>query len=774
MERGFILYLTYGVRENKTIAQYYGRLENGETFLAELQRTPYFYIKQEDEKRAEEYLQPYETEATTLKTIDEQPVTKVLVQQPKDVPPLRDKLHDNNIACYEADIRFSYRQLIDEQLNTAVYIEGSHSVGARIDRIYKEPKLTKAQEYNGELRTLSIDLETNKETNTLWSAALATTDEEHALLIDREANNANCVPDEKTLLTELNKLIQEIDPDIITGWNVIDFDLDLLQKKYREHNIPFDWSREVNREARLRVESDFLRDSSADIVGRVVLDGIHLLKWNFVDLGSYSLESAAAEYTKAQKLFTGKNRFEDIENAYNNDPETLVKYNIQDAKLVLEILDNSGVLDLTKKRSLLTSMPLDRVKASIASLDMVYLPRLQKRGYVAPTSGYTRKNQGITGGFVMESKPGIYDNILVLDFKSLYPSIMCTLNIDPLTYDPSIENENSTKEYVRAENGACFKQKDGILPEILLELWDERSQATKNDDQLARFAIKILMNSFFGVLASPNCRFFSMEVSNAITHTGQHLIKTLAQNLREQNIEVIYGDTDSIFVDPKTPDTQKAHSIGQQIEQEANEFFADYTKERYKRKSYLELEFEKLYTRFLMPRTRGGGGSKKRYAGLLVDENGKQEIDVTGLELVRRDWTELAKRFQKHLLELIFESKDPKEYIKEFVDKLRAGELDELLVYKKALRKSLDEYTKTTPPHVKAARLLDTEITNNLIEYVQTVDGPEPVGKIQHSLDYEHYIQKQLRPIADGILNFYGTNFDDVLRGTTQKGLMDF
>ena len=774
MEHGFILYLTYEVREDTTVAQYYGRLDNGETFLVELPRKPYFYIRASDEEAANDLINDLELAESALHTFAEEPVTKLLTKKPRDAPSIRNKLHDNNIPTYEADIRFSYRQLIDEQFTTNITINGTYTTGERVDRVYNNPELSTSKTQETKLNVLSFDIETNKQADKLWSVALATSDgEEAAFIVGQESPNAHTCNDEKELLEELNKTILALDPDIITGWNVIDFDLDVLQKKYREHDVAFDWSRDKNRPVSLRVEKDFMRDSSADITGRVVLDGIHLLKWNFVDLDSYSLESAAKKYTDEQKIFTGKNRYQQISDSYKNNPEEFINYNLQDAKLVLEILNNSTTLELTKKRSALTGLPLDRVKASIASLDMVYLPRLHKRGYVAPTSGYARKDHGITGGFVMDSQPGIYDNILVLDFKSLYPSVMRTLNVDPLSYAPGIEQETSDEHYVRAENGACFRQEDGILPEILAELFEERQQATKQGDSLARFAIKILMNSFFGVLASPNCRFFSMEVSNAITHTGQHLIKTTAQQIQQQGYEVIYSDTDSAFVNPACTDSEQAKKIGEAIQEETNAFFNEYAQTRYCRESHLELEFEKLYVRFLMPQTRSGAGSKKRYAGLLV-EDGEERIDVTGLELVRRDWTDLAKDFQRELLNLIFKDEDPAQYIKEVVAQLRAGALDDKLVYTKALRKPLDAYTKTTPPHVKAARLIDGLLTTNLIEYVQTVDGPEPVGAVQHSLDYEHYLDKQLEPIADAILVFYGTNMSDVLRGTQQKGLMDF
>ncbi|MFT4250174.1 MAG: DNA polymerase II [Candidatus Woesearchaeota archaeon] len=767
MVKGFIIYSTYDVREETVYAQYYGRLENNQTFLIEREAKPYFYIKTSDEKQVKKLFSELEQETTSLKSLNEEAVSKVYITTPKEATGIRNTLHDHDIQTFEADIRFAQQQLITNNIQTTIELSGTYEKGEFVDRTYTNPTI-KPTTYKQELIVASIDIEANLEPKTLWSVAISTnTGEQHALIVNKHVPNAKNCSTEKELLEELTKLTQQIDPDIITGWNVIDFDLVFLQEKYKEHNLSWAWGRS-NRSNKLRIESDYYRESSADITGRMVLDGIHLLKWNFVDLDSYSLDATAKHYLQEGKIFSGENKVEHIQESYKNNPEELIKYNLKDTQLVLDILKESTILELTITRSLLTGLHLDRIKASIASLDMLYLPELHKRGYVAPTSGYTRKEEPITGGFVMESKPGIYKNIIVCDFKSLYPSIMRTLNIDPLSFDPNANKTESDEEHVRAENNVYFRQEEAILPEILTKLLRKREEARKQGDELARFAIKILMNSFFGVLASPNCRFFSMQVANAITTTGQHLIQTAAKHIQDTyGYEVIYQDTDSAFINPNIEDSQKAQKIGEEIEQETNAFFSEYTKKRYCRESKLEIEFEKLFVRFLMPQTRSGVGSKKRYAGLLPN----QEIDVTGLELVRRDWTDLAKEVQQELLNLVFKDKQPHKYLTQVIIDLREGKLDDKLIYTKALRKHLEAYTKTTPPHVKAARLMKTLPQNNLIEYVMTVDGPEPATNVQHSVDYEHYIDKQITPVADAILIFYNTTLSDVLKGTSQTTL---
>ncbi|MFQ5892456.1 MAG: DNA polymerase domain-containing protein, partial [Candidatus Methanofastidiosia archaeon] len=246
-------------------------------------------------------------------------------------------------------------------------------------------------------------------------------------------------------------------------------------------------------------------------------------------------------------------------------------------------------------------------------------------------------------------------------------------------------------------------------------------------------------------------------------------LEMTTSKIEELSFKTIYGDTDSVFVLSKAKTLNEAEKIGKRIEREINSFYDEFVKREYERPNYLKLEFEKLYEKFYLPKQRHiEAGAKKRYAGLM-----RGELDIVGLEYVRRDWTELAKKFQYNLLFKVFHKEDYKTYIKEFIDDLKKGDLDELLVYKKGVRKELKRYTKTTPPHVKAARKLEN-FKDRMISYVMTKNGPEPLERITSKIDYSHYIEKQLKPIADSILTFYEESFEDILAGSRQMKLGDF
>ena len=206
------------------------------------------------------------------------------------------------------------------------------------------------------------------------------------------------------------------------------------------------------------------------------------------------------------------------------------------------------------------------------------------------------------------------------------------------------------------------------------------------------------------------------------------------------------------------------------MESHINEFYKKMIKAKYKRESFLELQFDKHFLSLMIPSLRGEDrGAKKRYAGL-VEKDGKESVEIVGLEAIRGDWTESAREFQRELLDKVFHKEEVAEFIRKYVKKLQEGKLDSKLVYRKSIRKNLAEYTKTTPPHVKAARKMD-KLEGNVIEYYITLDGPEPIQKIKHKIDYEHYIEKQIKPIANQILSLFGKNFDDLIKSSKQTKL---
>jgi DNA polymerase-2 len=754
-------------------------LENGEPALVVDDRLPpYFYVRAADRDALRQAASAARVADTPLATFLGEPVLRVEVDLPGDVPPLRARLAAAGVESFEADVRFAYRYLIDHRIRGAFAVDGPFERRPGVGRIYRNPRIEPA-DFVPRLRVLSFDVETSLDGRSLYSIAVAGHGGERVWLVRpgiegalpglHEGATGTLVPSERACVEGFLGHLRTVDPDVLTGWNVGDFDIPVLQRVARRARLRLALGR-TDEEAEVRRDLGFTRDPRVILSGRQVLDGLALLRSAFVKLDDYRLDTAAQAILGKGKLFAAEHRGREIEAAWRDDPARLAAYNLNDARLVLEILRRTGLVELTVRRSLLTGMQLDRVGAQIAAVDSLYLAELRERRRVAP-SVHVDDAQGtvIAGGLVLDSVPGLYRNILVFDFKSLYPSLIRTFNIDPLTHVLPA-GETPDLPLVRTPSGAMFRADEpGILPELVARLWQERAKARTEGDAVGAQATKILTNSLFGVLGASACRLFSPAVANAITIAGQHVIRLAAAAVEQAGHRVIYGDTDSLFVDAGEPDPVQAAKRADSLRETIGAHVADALRAEFGVRSWLELEFEKVYVRFWMPEVRGGAsGSKKRYAGLVAGPAG-ETLELVGLEAVRRDWSAVARRFQRELLQLAFHDQPVDEFIRSFVADLRAGRFDDQLVYRKAIRKPLESYTRTTPPHVKAARK-QAGGPGRIVAYVVTTAGPEAAGETTAPPDYDHYVTQQLRPIADALLHFLGASDFDAIAGIRRQG----
>jgi DNA polymerase II len=770
--KAFIVHASNLTIDDQTQVQLFGRLENGQSFVSLNKFTPYFFIETSDLKSLSSLLKKFKISETNLSTFSNKRVTKIFSSSQTELNKLSSAIHKLSISTYEADIKPHMRFIIDNNLLGSINLEGDYESSEKLDRIYQNPEITPS-DYIPKLKIASIDIETDMNLNSLFCIGIYSENyKKNFMVTNKKLTNVASCNSEADCLEKFKSALISLDPDIITGWNVIDFDLKYLQSLFAKNKIPFDLGRS-NNSVKIRIESGFFRSSKVEIPGRQVLDGLNLIRDPFIKeapsiknakFESYSLEDVAQKILGKGKILKGKSRHDEISLLYKKNQQKLADYNIQDCKLAYEILEKTKTLDLAIERSQLTGLPLDKLSASIASFDSLYIRLARSHNLVSPSTHYNKKEERITGGYVKEAIPGIYHNVLVLDFKSLYPSIIKTFNIDPSSF-----SNKKIPNSIESPNKAYFKNTSGLLPEIISKLHEAREKAKKEKRELASYAIKIIMNSFFGVLASPNCRYFSLKMANAITHFGQHIIKLTAKEIESLGYKTLYSDTDSVFISSNLPKT-KANTLGLEIQEKINSFYKNYTKKEYKRESFLELEFEKQYLSLIIPKVRGSEtAAKKRYAGL-IEINGKEKLEIVGLEAIRGDWTQAAQDFQRELLIKAFKKEPIESFILNYIKKVQSGSLDKKLIYKKSIRKSLDKYTKTTPPHVKAARKLP-KLESNIIQYYITTDGPEPLQQLKHKLDYEHYIKKQIAPIAQQILSLLDKNFDDLISGSKQSKL---
>ena len=805
--QGFILTTRTIERFGKTHVECWLLTEDGPLKTLSSPQQSLFFIRQQDKNEATQLLAAndikHESKPLSLKTFEHEAVAALYFDRAFALYKARTLLKRHQIDCFEDDIRLPERYLMERFVYGSATVSGTlvtdkdlgkgagegadvksagamapHGKSPNAKRFYLKDMQCKPSEYVPTFKVLSVDIECSEQ-GELFSIGFATRTDKCVLMIgDKEVAEdwIEWVEDEEKLLQRFVEQVQYYDPDIIVGWNVVNFDFRLLIKRAALHNVDLLLGRDKQaiawRDARNEVNQGFV-----SMPGRVVVDGIDALKTATYSFDSFSLENVAQHLLgKGKKTDNVEDRLGEIMHDFEHNKVKLAHYNLQDCELVLDIFEHTRVLDFLTLRSQLTGLELDRMGGSVAAFINLYLPKLHRAGYISPNRP---EDGGLAspGGYVMNSKPGLYEHVLVLDFKSLYPSIMRTFKIDPLGL---VEGLLAPLDAIDGYKGAKFSREKHFLPDIIRSLWKQRDEAKKNNDSARSQAIKILMNSFYGVLGSGGCPFYDTRLASSITMRGHDIMLTTAKWIEEAGYRVIYGDTDSTFVWLDGEYSQEeAQNIGQSLATTINKKWHDTIRQEHSLVCELEIEFETHFSQFLMPTIRGSElGSKKRYAGLKTNKNG-DELVFKGLETVRSDWTQLAKTFQLSLYEMVFAKQDVQDYLRTVIDDTRAGKRDEDLVYRKRIRRKLEHYVKNVPPHVKAARIADEQNKRlgkalkyqdkGWISYVITVNGPQPVDYQTSQIDYEHYVDKQIKPIAEGILPFIGLSFEDLT--SQQMGL---
>ncbi|WP_144141438.1 DNA polymerase II [Paraburkholderia sp. BCC1884] len=786
LEQGFILTRHWRDTPAGTEVDFWLATDSGPRHIRLRSQASVAFIPEGQRERVETILRreaPLDLRTLELRDFQHRPVMGLYCPQYRQLTGFEKRLKQGGVDVYEADIFPPERYMMERFITAPVWFGGE----AQEQGPLLNSELKPATGYRPPLRLVSLDIETSAHAE-LYSIALegcgqrqvymlgppnGNTADAQALDFDLEYCDTRA-----QLLDKLNKWMAQHDPDAIIGWNLVQFDLRVLQQHAEQYRVPLRLGRGGTvmewREHGMKQNHYF-----AGAAGRLIIDGIEALRsatWSFP---SFSLEHVSRTVLGEGKAIDNPyQRMDEIQRRFDEDKPALARYNLKDCELVTRIFEKTELLHFLLERASVTGLPADRSGGSVAAFTHLYMPRMHRQGYVAPNLGDVA-GAASPGGFVMDSRPGLYDSVLVLDYKSLYPSIIRTFLIDPVGLVEGML-EPGDAQSVPGFLGARFSRTRHCLPSIVGQVWQGRETAKRDRNQPLSQALKIIMNAFYGVLGSTGCRFFDPRLASSITMRGHEIMHTTRELIQSQGYEVIYGDTDSTFVWLKHAHGEEdASRIGRALVEHINAWWRDNLQTRFQLDSALELQFERHYRRFFMPTIRGAEeGSKKRYAGLTVLPDGKEDIVYKGLETVRTDWTPLAQQFQQELYRRIFTQQPYQDYVRDYVRATLDGQLDDQLVYRKRLRRPLGEYERNVPPHVRAARVADEfnqrqgrplQYQNGgWISYVMTVAGPEPLETLRSAIDYEHYLTRQLQPVADAILPLLRDDFTTLVSGQKQ------
>ena len=771
-QKGFVLTRHWRDTTAGTLVEFWLATDHGPRLVRLAPQTSVAFIPALQREQVTSLLQgerDIELRELNLKDFHHRPVLGLYCRSHRQLIKLDKQLRDAGIDVYEADIRPPERFLMERFITAPVEFGGN----IHKDEVH-EGWMKPAPDYRPKLRLVSLDIETS-ERGELYSIALEGCGERQVYMLGHANNDAPTVDfkldyceHRAQLIERLNDWLALHDPDAIIGWNLIQFDLRVLQEHATRLQIPLRLGRGGS-EMEWR-EHPERKHGFAAAAGRLLIDGIESLRsatWSFP---SFSLEHVAQTLLgEGKAIDTPYQRMDEINRMFIEDKPALARYNLKDCELVTRIFAKTQLIDFLLERAAVTGLPADRNGGSVAAFTHLYLPPMHRLGFVAPNLG-DKEPEPSPGGFVMNSRPGLYESIIVLDYKSLYPSIIRTFLIDPVGLIEGLRQSDEVHA-IKGFRDAYFSREQHCLPAIVKRISQSREEAKRVGNKPLSQALKIIMNALYGVLGSYGCRFFDSRLASSITLRGHQIMEQTRKLIEQKGFSVIYGDTDSTFVWlGRSCTNEEANSIGSELVNTVNTFWRDYVQREFGLESALELQYENHYQRFLMPTLRGTDeGSKKRYAGMVKHADGREEIIFKGLETVRSDWSPLAQQFQQELYRRIFKGESHQDFIRDYIRRTLNGELDELLVYRKRLRRSLDDYTHNVPPHIRAARLADERNqqlgrplqyqNRGWINYVMTVAGPEPLEARRAVIDYDHYLTRQLQPIADAILPFVNDDF---------------
>ncbi len=836
-----------------------------------------------------------------------QKMLKITTHDPKEVRSLREKAKEvaGIKAVYETDILFKNRFLIDCSLGGMGWVDApipEWTVGQQTATAAVFPALPSipfenlhpvSHEANAPLRFMSFDIEclpdkgempkAEKSPVILISMAFEPEYQGNKDLvlvgknIDCPRSDTRSCQDESDLLFSFASIVRDYNPDILAGYNSNEFDFPYLQERIKQNRV----DARVGRDGSSWYIRKIVSRTDVSITGRVVVDLLPIIRSSY-SLKQYTLRNAAAELLNMEKYDVDPKEIEALWAEGGEGLRRFVSYSRRDAVLALRMLLDLRLMDKYIALSRASgSLLQDIVNGGQSGMvESLLMRRFRERGRVVPpkpdadiseeryvenevlkrkmslnqslTGKRSVPNGDLEGGAVLVPEKGLVEDVVILDYKSLYPTIMMAHNLCYTTVlTPASEaasgsaKMSAAKEIITAPSGGRFvspRVSPGIMPAVLRELLDERT-ATKNLMKKAgeeerrfldakQYAMKILLNSFYGYSGYARARLYSLALANAVTSFGrENILRTKkiiddigsAYVIGEEvvfkdalpfgkaaekcyDLSVVYGDTDSVFVRLQPAGAkagpillQDAELIGRKIAETVTASLPE----------PMELVFEAFARRGIFL-------AKKRYALWVFEPIGdgwKDRIKVRGMETVRRDWCGLTSKTLNTCLELVLKegkAEEAVEHVRSVVLRLQNQDLSldstllEDLTLTRRYTKSPGSY-KNKQPHVQLIEKIKKRggqapgvgdrvpfviiqgIRSTL--FVDRAEDPSYVLEKNMPLDTEYYVEKQILPPVLRIFESFGitkerlcskrgqSSFISVREGSKgqkQKSLFDF
>jgi DNA polymerase I len=756
---------SYSVENGEPVVELFGRTRDNKSISIRYKGfKPYFHVL----TLKNEVLDMLGDDPDVLDTEDiklfhegeERTATKVTVRIPATVPKYRSRIQKEGYTVLAADIPFQHRFMYDLGLGSCVRVSGSVVKRDKYTSgmVVEAEKFENCDPFKPELKILSFDIENSLKDGTIFTICSVIKFKEKMLEI-------KLIGDEKTMIQNWAEVVKKFDPDVITGYNIDGYDLPMIVDRAEKLDLG-DLPLGRNLKPLKSVDRRFWR-----LEGRIIADAWWNVKRELrpkKETLSYIAESVLGE--KKKDVDPKK-----IDEEWEKNQDKVVEYCLQDARLALGILEKIKVLGKAMDLATVSKLPLDDAINGRTStfIDSILIREADKAKVAVPLSGGKGGREKIEGGYVHSIEPGLYDMVCVLDFKSMYPSLIIANNICFTT----LSKEGAIVSPVNV-HFLSKEKREGIVPKVLIRLMRDREEIKakmkeardKGDEETFLYynglqeAVKVLMNAIYGVFASSFYRFTNRDIGSSITAFARQSVKDLIKKLEEEDVKVIYSDTDSVFFESPKKNLEETVEFGKEMA------------ERYS-VGGATLEFEGILDPLF------SHGKKKRYVGKIVwPEEG---MIVRGYEIRRTDAFDL----QSEALTLIFQeilNRDTNGAVsqaKRIVNDILAGNVPkEKLVISRTVKPERSYVNPERMVNVLVSRKLKemgyefvpgmkvSWIVTNSKKTPQEVE-PFIDGKdFEHEPDWEYYANRVAMTIAR-VTEVFGWDEKSLLGGMQQKTL---
>lgn len=798
---GILLDVTYSFNEKKeSFLTLYVKTKKGKELFFERRFFPYFYVIVDDAKKRVSEIEKHlfskkfmVRKALVEKKSTAENVIKLVFNNTEELKESREEVKQFSFVLErrEYDIPFTKRYLLDTGLSPLNGITIETKNGSDVE---KATSFEIGENEISGLSMVSFDLETyspgrfsNPLKDPIISVAVSEEkDTTFGWVKSGEKNEHIFFESEKEVVKEFVSQMEKKNPDIVVTYNGDNFDFPYLIQRCKKLEVDLKraFFGETPKLKRMGLDNAFR------INGVQHLDAYKVIRimnrFGVVSLVKFDLESVVESIFGVYKIKVDHTQ---INHAFETGKgmKEVLDYNLEDASYTYKIAQRFILLYAELCRlSHGTLFEASRSGASSLVEDLLIRKAFELNELVPnkPEEGEVKSRtlQSFQGGYVKEPLPGLHENIAVLDFRSLHPSIMISHNVSPETLRCYHQECMGGKNVSPDKDWFCMKEK-GFVPIVLEEILEKRVEAKKGmkktnpkDPAYALFAakqqaLKILLNSHYGYLGYPRSRWYSRQCAKAITAWSRHYIREINMKAEEAGFTALYSDTDSAFL--KIPKEKTKEDVLEFVK-----------KMNANLPEAMELEFEGYYKRGIFVTKREGGAAKKRYA--LLDFEGN--LKIVGFEYVRRDWAKIAKDTQREVLQAILEVGNPQkaiEIVKDKIKRLRDGKAEkkELIVLTQ-IKKPLKKY-ESIGPHVAAAqkaiaRGKEIEV-GTTISFIITKNGKSISDKAEleefvkeGNYDADYYIEHQVIPAVIRIISELGVSKEDLIHGGKQKSLEFF